>query len=262
VAKRGLAKDIRQVELVDGRAGADTVRLWEHYRDHAYMWRALAVLQFPATFLALGAALLMYFTADTVIEVPEKPQPGHYSIKQLPDSEFIDVATKLVNAITTYQPHNAREQFYSSRKFLWEPALSEFENVMVKQELRVVEETSRSQMFFIDTKQIKIERFPELDKVVVRLPGVRQKLIGQKPLPPDEMVYYVKMTTIPRNIHNEYGIVVVDIRLRVAPLSTIAAEDRQEKQDRDKEEAIQRRKEQRGLVQPGAATTPSAGASQ
>lgn len=247
-----LPKNIKQIEQVDGRAGADTIRLWEHYRDHAYMWRSLALWQFPCTMLALGAAVMMFFMADTVIEVPEKPQPGHYSIKQLPDAEFIDVATKVVNLMTTYQPHNAREQFYATRKFLWEPALSEFENAMVKEQLRIIEETSRSQIFFIDTKQIKIERYSEFDKVVVRVPGVRQKLIGQKPLPPDEMVYYIKMTTIPRNIHNQYGIVVVDIRLRIAPLAEIAAEDRQDKLDQEKEEALKRRQQKK----TGAPATP------
>jgi len=249
-----LPKNIKQIEQVDGRAGADTIRLWEHYRDHAYMWRSLALWQFPCTMLALGAAMMMFFMADTVIEVPEKPQPGHYSIKQLPDAEFIDIATKVVNLMTTYQPHNAREQFYATRKFLWEPALSEFENAMVKEQLRIIEETSRSQIFFIDTKQIKIERFADLDKVVVRIPGVRQKLIGQKPLPPDEMVYYIKMTTIPRNIHNEYGVVVVDIRLRIAPLAEIAAEDRQEKVDQNKEDSLRRRQQKKTGMAPVQAT--------
>jgi hypothetical protein len=235
--KKSLAKDLRQIEVVEGRAGADTLKLWEHYRDHAFMWRAIALFQLPATFLAILAAVLMYYTADTKIEVPERPQPGMYSIKQLPDSEFIDVATKLINLITTYQPHSARQQFFSARKFLWEPALSEFENAYVKGELRVIEETSRSQIFFIDPKQIKIERHRDVDRVVVRLPGVRQKLLGQKPLPPDEMVFYVKMTTIPRNIHNEYGIVVVDMRLETRTLASIKAEDKAEEQNRDNDEA-------------------------
>lgn len=241
-----LKKDLKQVEETDGRAGADTIRLWESYRDQAYMWRALCLLQFPATALALFAAIIMYFTADTFIDVPEKPQPGQYSVKQLPDAEFISVATQVVNLISTYQPRSAREQFFSARKFLWEPALSEFERTMINEELRTIEETGRSQMFFVEKSQIKIERHPELDKVVVRLPGVRQKLIGQKPLPPDELVYYVKMTTIPRNIHNEFGIVIIDIRLRVAPLDVIAAEDAVEAREKEREEAQRRRDEKHG----------------
>jgi len=232
VAEKATAKVSRQSELIDGRTSNDSIRLWERYRDHAYIWRAVTILQFPVSVLGLGIALFFYYTADTSVQVPENPQPGHYSVKQLPDSEFIDVATKVVNLISTYQPHNARQQFFSARKFLWEPALSEFENSQVKNELRRIEETSRSQIFFIDTKQIKVERHRALDKVVVRLPGIRQKLLVQKPLKPDEMVFYVKMTTIPRNIHNEYGIVVVDLRLRSADLSTIAAEDRALEQEK------------------------------
>lgn len=220
--------DVRQLERVAGRAGSDTIRLWEGYREQAYLWRALSLLQMPATALSILAALIMYFFADTIIEVPERPQPGYYSVKHLPDSEFINVANQVVNLVATYQPHIARRQFMTARKYLWEPALSEFEKTMMTKELTAIDETHRSQMFFVNPRLIKVERYPELEKVVVRIPGVRQKLIGNKPLPADEMVYYVKMTTIPRNLHNEYGIVVVDIRLRFASQYDIANEDKQE----------------------------------
>ena len=233
-----LKKSVAQLERVAGRAGADTIRLWEGFRDQAYMWRAIALLQMPATALSIAAALIFYFFADTVIEVPEKPQPGFYSIKQLPDSQFIDASTAVVNLIATYQPAVARRQFRTARKYLWEPALTEFEDTMMGKELRAIEETKRSQMFFINPRQIKVERYPELDKVVVRIPGVRQKLIGNKPLPADQIVFYVKMTTIPRNVHNEYGIVIIDIKLRSADERTIRGEDRSEERiERKAEEA-------------------------
>ena len=224
-----LKKDVKQLERVGGRAGNDTIRLWEGYREQAYLWRALSLLQMPATALSIAAALIMYFFADTIIEVPHAPDPGFYSVKQLPDSQFVNAATSVINLISTYQPATARRQFKTARKFLWEPALTEFEETMMGPELRAIEETKRSQMFFINPRLIKVERFPELDMVVVRIPGLRQKLIGNKPLPPDEMVYYVKMTTIPRNVHNEYGIVVIDIRLRRANERTVKKEDRMEK---------------------------------
>ncbi len=232
--KLNLNRDIKQLERVAGRAGTDTIRLWEGYREQAYMWRALSLLQFPATALSIAAALIMYFFADTIIEVPERPQPGYYSLKQLPDSQFINAATSVVNLIATYQPAVARRQFKTARKYLWEPALSEFEETMMGPELRTIEETKRSQMFFINPRLIKVERFPDYDVVVVRIPGIRQKLIGDKPLPPDQMVYYVKMTTIPRNVHNEYGIVVTDIRLRRADERVVTKEDKAEKASLEK----------------------------
>ncbi|MFN8391978.1 MAG: hypothetical protein U0136_16935 [Bdellovibrionota bacterium] len=221
-------KDIKQLERVGGRAGADTIRLWEGYREQAYLWRALCLLQMPATALSIAAALVMYFFADTIIEVPERPQPGVYGVQQLPDSQFIDAATAVVNLIATYQPAVARRQFKTARKYLWEPALSEFENTMMTAEIQAIEETKRSQMFFVNPRLIKVDRYPEFEQVVVRIPGIRQKLIGSKPLPPDEMVYYVKMTTIPRNVSNEYGIVVVDIHLRRADEQQVMKEDHQE----------------------------------
>lgn len=218
--------DIKQLEGVAGRAGTDTIRLWEGYKEQAFFWRALALIQVPATTLAIASALIMYFLADTIIEVPEHPQPGFYSTKQLPDSQFINVGTEVVNLISTYQPAIARRQFKTARKYLWEPALSEFEKSMLGTELRAIEETKRSQMFFINPQLVNVQRYPDIDSVVVRVPGVRQKLIGDKPLQPDEMVYYVKMTTIPRNVHNEYGIVITDIHLRHADERVVKKEDK------------------------------------
>ncbi len=220
-----IKRDLKQLDRVGGRAGADTIRLWEGYREQAYLWRALCLLQMPATALSIAAALVMYFFADTIIEVPERPNPGYYSVKQLPDSHFIDAAVSVVNLIATYQPAVARRQFKTAKKYLWEPALTEFEDTMMGPEIQAVEETKRSQMFFINQRLIKVERFPEFDQVVVRIPGLRQKLIGNKPLPPDDMAYYVKMTTIPRNVSNEYGIVITDIHLRRADEQEISKED-------------------------------------
>ena len=173
-----LKEDVKQLERVGGRAGTDTIRLWEGYREQAYPWRAMSLLQMPATALSIAAALIMYFFADTIIEVPHAPEPGFYSVKNLPDSQFINAATSVINLIATYQPATARRQFKTARKFLWEPALTEFEETMMGPEIRAIEETKRSQMFFINPRLIKVERFPELDMVVVRVPGLRQKLIG------------------------------------------------------------------------------------
>ena len=228
MAKSGmnLKRDVTSLERVAGRAGSDTIRLWEGYREQAHLWRALALLQMPSTALAIAAALIMYFFADTIIEVPERPEPGAYSVKQLPDNQFINAATEVVNLISTYQPHVARAQFKTARKFLWEPALTEFEETMMTQEIRSIEDTRRSQIFFVNPRLIKLERFPEEDLVIARIPGIRQKLIGNSPMPSDEIVYYVKMTTIPRNAHNKYGIVVIDIRLRKAKGLELRKEDK------------------------------------
>jgi hypothetical protein len=64
------------LERVAGRAGSDTIRLWEGYREQAFLWRAIALFQIPATALSILAAIIMYFFSDTIIEVPATPQPG------------------------------------------------------------------------------------------------------------------------------------------------------------------------------------------
>ena len=42
--KLNLKNDLKQLERVGGRAGTDTIRLWEGYREQSYLWRALQLL--------------------------------------------------------------------------------------------------------------------------------------------------------------------------------------------------------------------------
>ena len=227
-SQRDIKESYKQLERVGGRAGTDTIRLWEGYREQAHLWRALSLIQFPATVMAIAIALIMYYFADTIITVPHAPQPGHYSLTQLPDSEFINAATTVINLIANYQPAIARRQFKTARKYLWEPALTQFEEVMMGSELSSIERTKRSQLFFINPRLIRVERAPQFDAVVVRVQGLRQRLIGNRPIAVQEMQYLVKMTTIPRNVHNEHGIVITDIRLRLISEREAGKEDEKE----------------------------------
>ncbi|MCC6952808.1 MAG: hypothetical protein IT290_01685, partial [Deltaproteobacteria bacterium] len=111
---------------------------------------------------------------------------------------------------------------------LWEPALTQFEKEIMVDEMKTILDTRRTQLFLIVPEHIRVYRDAEPDMVIVRVPGVRQKLIGNQPLPTDEVVYYVKLTTIPRNLFNEYGIMAVDIRLSLTALETIKKEDESE----------------------------------
>lgn len=256
-------KEVKQLERIGGRAGGDTIRLWEGYREQAYLWRALCLLQMPAAALSVAAALVMYFFADTIIEVPESPQHGFYSVKQLPDSQFIDAATTVINLTATFQPAVARRQFKTARKYLWEPALTEFEETMMTKEIQAIEETKRSQIFFANQRMINVERLPDLERVVVRIPGIRQKLIGSKPLPPDELAYFVTMTTIPRNVSNEYGIVVIDIQLRRIDETQVIKEGRlEDKAPKAAEKAERTEKAENKENGEGAAQPPQEGAEQ
>ena len=221
----GRSKKEKPEEIADARRGEDSVRVWERYRDLGHLWRMIALLQIPLTIIALFIMLSLYFSADTIVEVPEKPQPGHYSVKRLPDSEFINVANEVVNLSSTYTPATAERQFKAARKFLWEPALSQFETDKIKREIPQIVETARSQLFIVDQNQVKVERRPERDFVVVRLPGLRRKMIGSQPLSPDQMVVYVRMTTIPKNLYNDFGIVVTDIRFEDSQFQTYAPKE-------------------------------------
>lgn len=225
-----LKDDTNSFEQIEGRSGADTIRLWERFREQAIVWKFIALAQMPATFLALIGFVIVFMTADITIEPPENPQPGMYSVKYLPDSEFLKTATEVINLIATYQPGNAFDQFNKARDYLWEPALSEFEEVMMKREYMTIQNTHRSQVFMVNNDLVRVQRFPARDIVVVRLPGTQQALIGNsKPLETKEMVYYVKMTTIPRSAYNESGLVVIDIRMKNQTTEDLRKLDQQER---------------------------------
>ncbi len=195
-----------------GREASDTLKLWDRYKEKAFLWRAFALLQMPITTVLILASMIFFVTADTVLNIPLDPEPGSYSVKKLPDSLFVSHATNVVNLISTYQPFTARKQYTTAVRYLWEPALSSFQKTHIDTDIEAVEETSRSQLFFIDPKRVRVERIKNY--VVVKLPGTRQKFIHNKPLPPEQVAYFIKMTTIPRNVHNEYGIVVTDLQLK------------------------------------------------
>lgn len=159
------------------------------------------------------SALIFFTNADTVVEVPRKPEPGTYSVNRLPDAEYISVAQSLVNMLETYQPYTARRQFEAARKFLYEPALSTFDGDYMEGDnpmLETIETLGRTQQFRIDAARVRISRHGN-KFVIVRLPGVRYKMFGEKPLAPEKSVWSVKMTTIPKNLYNEYGVVVIDM---------------------------------------------------
>lgn len=194
---------------IDGRSEADTIRLWENYREQALMWRALALLQIPATFIALVFALWIWNTRSITLEVPAKPLPGRYLANEIPDAEFVEAATGFINLIATYQPAVARRQFEHARQMLLEPMLSRFDAEMVGVELKAIETTRRTQIFFVDPTSTSIERSDT--EVIVSLVGDRLKIVAGKELPPATTKFLVKMTTIPRNDLNPYGIVITDI---------------------------------------------------
>jgi hypothetical protein len=204
---------VATIEKVDGRSGADTFRLWEAHKEQAFFWRIVALAQMPITIVSLIFALIVYSTADIIIEPPEAPQPGMYSINRLPDSEFLKMGVDIVNLIGTYQPASAEKQFRTVRLFLWEPALSEFEKIFLDKEIPIIKDLKRSQAFMINNDLVQVQRYPNQDMVIVRIPGTRQMLIGKSPLD-DEVTYYLKMTTIPKSPYNPKGIVVFDVRIK------------------------------------------------
>ena len=105
------AKVIRDSRFREAKSDNDTVRLWENYREQALLWRAIALLQMPAMCAARLLSTYIWYNREVTLNVPAKPLPGYYSAYEIPDSEFLSVATEFVNLIASYQPKSARKQF-------------------------------------------------------------------------------------------------------------------------------------------------------
>lgn len=204
---------LQDTELSAGRTKNDTIRLWENYKDQALMWRSLALLQLPATAIALLFALMMWATREITLQVPSKPMPGMYAAQDIPDTEFINVANDYISLIATYQPATARKQFEAARSMLKEPLLTKFNAEMIGSELTAIEATSRTQVFFTDPLKTKIERTGS-NEVTVTVIGERWKVIAGSELPTVTSRFRVTMTTNPRNPINPYGIVITSVNFK------------------------------------------------
>lgn len=237
-----LGEDLRQMERGSERAGADTIKLWGYYREHAYLWRALALIQMPCTLLALFAALIMFLFADTRIETQPHSLPSLINLGDIPDRELVTKAGELVNLINTYQPDNAQDRFMEARTKLWEPALSIFDKSIMQEDLPLIIQTRRTQVFFPDKQLIKVDRYPENDLVVVRVPGMRLKVIGEQPQSTDQVAYFVKFSTIPRNVLNESGLVAVDVRSELISRTDLMNIDRKERKQKRARELAEKTK--------------------
>ncbi|MFM1848936.1 MAG: hypothetical protein RL417_2410 [Pseudomonadota bacterium] len=202
-------KLLKDASVIDARKESDTLRLWESYRDQAMLWRALALIQIPTTAIIALLCFTLYANRKIELKVPAKPLPGVYTAQEIPDSEFIDVATNFINLIATYQPAVARRQFSHARQILQEPMLERFNREMMVTELKTIESTSRTQIFFVDPTKTRI--FREGNTVEITLTGERMKMVAGRQLPAVTTTFSIAMTTIPRNELNPYGIVINNV---------------------------------------------------
>jgi len=200
---------VKKADVVDTRGTNDTIRVWESYREQAGMWRAIALLQIPVTGIALVFALVTWVNRKTILNVPPKPLPGMYQAQDIPDSEFVDSATNFINLIATYQHAIARRQFSRARELLINPLLERCDTDFLMTDLKTIETTIRSQVFFVDPSQTRLER--QGSSVVITMVGDRMKVVAGRELEPVQTKYVVTLRTIPRTDINPYGIVVQDL---------------------------------------------------
>ncbi len=207
-----VAEILKDSELRRPLSENDTIRLWESHREQATLWRSISLLQLPITLVALIMALTLWATRNITLNVPAKPLPGIYAAQDIPDSEFVDFANDYVNLVATYQPAVARRQFEEARRMLWNQMIQIFDTEMMATELRAIENTKRTQIFFVDPTKIALSR--DGRSVIANLTGDRYKIIAGKEMPAVKSQFTVVMTTIPKNKFNPYGIVITNVSLK------------------------------------------------
>lgn len=211
-AAETIREKVSDTQLSAGRDQSDTLRLWENYKDQSLMWRSLSLIQLPTTLVAIVFALMMWSTREITLTVPSKPMPGIYAAQDIPDNEFVNVAIDYINLIATYQPRTARRQFEAASAMLKEPLLTKFRDEMLNSELGAIENSSRTQVFFIDPLKTGVQR--RGNDVTISVEGERWKVIAGAELPTVTSRFKVTMTTIPRNQINPYGIVITSVAFK------------------------------------------------
>lgn len=193
------------------------------YQKTAIFWRTLALVQIPITLFCLVFALLMWISRGTYFKVEDPLLPGHYATSEIPDKEFISVATEWINLVATYQPKVARKQFNKAEEYLIEPMLSVFASKFLGQELTAIEQTMRSQMYFVDPFSTSVTRDESGDFAIVTLMGEREKIADGDELPIESSYFQITMTTtVPEDTVNQYGIVITDVQSDLPPFDRLA----------------------------------------
>ena len=154
----------------------------------------------------------MWSTRVINLTVPSKPEPGIHIAQDIPDTEFLNAANTYVNLVATYQPGTARKQFDVARAMLKEPVYTKFLDEMMGPELGAIESTGRTQVFFVDPLRTKVER--QGNEVIVTIVGERWKVIAGSSLPSVTSRYVIRLSTIPRNPLNPYGIVITGVSFK------------------------------------------------
>lgn len=208
MAKGKIKELLKEGGVSEVKGETDTLKLWEAYKSQAVLWRAIALLQIPATGLAIILAMLMWTTRSITLKVPGKPLPGVYAAQEIPDTEFVNSATDFVNLVASYQHNVARRQYERAAMMITEPFLTKFKDDFITFELKAIETTSRTQFFFADPNETKVERSGK--DVKVTFIGDRLKIVAGQELPLARTRFSVTLKMIPRNPLNPYGIAVSD----------------------------------------------------
>lgn len=205
-------KVLNSANISEYKKGDDTIRIWEGYKQQAYTWRALSLIQLLATTAVSILCIIIWQTRSITLNVPQRPVPGQYNTQEIPDADFIEAANSFVSLIATFQPYTCDEQFKRAASLIHHQFIERFTEEFLGSELKAIKQTNLAQAYYIDPSKTTVERFSN-NSVKVTFYGTRHKYISGKELEPVGSKYDILLTTLPRNDINPLGIVVYNVSL-------------------------------------------------
>ena len=196
----------------------ELLRMVDRYKVQGHFWRFLSLLQFPIILALTFYFVSRYLSADTLVKVPEPPVPGETAQDKIPDKEYLNTATNVINLIGTYQPTTARDQFESARDFFLDSAVKSFDETQLDSELITAEESDISQQ--LDVYSSKISRESK-GAAQVCLSGVRQKIVERTPLPQQSVTYCFSFVLDEPFEGSPFGIAVNGFTQKLGPVERL-----------------------------------------
>lgn len=179
--------------------------------------------------LGLTLYTVLLFSNGFFLEANATPsdKSAPQSLSDFHDRTIVQFATDIVTLITIYKnPEEAEKNFRETYSKLDPQAAALFKNTMQRQELNLIFDTNRSQIFRIKHDEVLLDRDPSNETAVVRISGTREKSIGDHTFEPEQMVFFVKVS-FANQLSGDVKLVVTDIR--ASPAADLELADAQKK---------------------------------
>lgn len=175
----------------------------------AFAFRLVTLGQLLLTACCVLFAIHQFGNTKMWFNVPEELLAGDYPMADIPDYVYSNLAQDFVSAVATYQPYIATRQFEHASSLLYGPVKDRFLRSKMGNELKAIQDTSRSQSMFIDHDRTQVASL-DADTVQVGIIGAREKIIDGQVLPVATLKFLITIEKAYGETENQYGLVVTN----------------------------------------------------